>query len=197
LPAAAGAVAGIVGSSGGAELVGGLFVDWSEVLVVCDLADVAGAGVVDDGLELVVAGSVELNDGIGGGGGPGRPGGWPELPIGPPVLDSVGVGVADDDVSVGVGGTVKLGGCGGRLRLGGGGKEPGIGGVLGNDVVEDGAVVGTELVVDGAVVVGHPCLIRPGCGGQWWCSAATAWLREEPRGVSPSQCLPFSLAPAP
>lgn len=98
---------------------------------------------------------------------------------------------------VGVGMPVKLGGCGGRLRLEGGGTDPGIGALLGAAVVVDGPVVGVPVVVDGVVVLGQPCLTLSGCGGQWWCAAATAWLRGEPGGVCPSQCLPFSLAPAP
>jgi hypothetical protein len=155
----------------------------------------------DDAFGAVVPGDAEL---VGGGvelvcGGPGlwfgRPGGEPPLPTPEPVPGSDGVDA--DDVPGVVGSPLLVGGGIGdvQIRVGCGDLDPGVGEVA---VVVDGEGVGTVAVSDGELVAEQCRLILPLCPNKWWCSAAdTAGRREEPAGIWSSQCLLFSLAPAP
>ena len=117
-------------------------------------------------------------------------------------------GVVDADDVPGVVGSLLpvVGGTGDvQLRVGCGDLDPGIGEVAVVEGAEGvgiavvvGGEVGTVVVGDGEPVTGQCRLILPLCPNKWWCSAAdTAGRREEPGGIWSSQCLLFSLAPAP
>jgi hypothetical protein len=117
-------------------------------------------------------------------------------------------GVVDADDVPGVVGSLLpvVGGTGDvQLRVGRGDLDSGIGEVAVVEGAEGvgiavvvGGEVGTVVVGDGEPVTGQCRLILPLCPNKWWCSAAdTAGRREEPGGIWSSQCLLFSLAPAP
>ncbi|HEY3090685.1 MAG TPA: hypothetical protein VGJ59_21765 [Jatrophihabitantaceae bacterium] len=112
-----------------------------------------------------------------------------------------------DDVPGVVGSPLPAGGIGGiQVRVGGGDLDPAIGEVavvegtegVGIAVVVGGEGVGTGVVGDGELVAGQCRLVLSLCPNKWWWSAAdTAGRREELGGIWSSQCLFFSLAPAP
>jgi hypothetical protein len=156
---------------------------------------------VGGGVPVVGAGDVDVEGAMGLGGGlcfvnhPGRCGGT-ELgtPLPPSLPGSDGV-AEGDGVEVEGGSLPKLVGCGAGGCPGCGGSDSGIGDVA---PVVGVAVVGTEAVADGVFVAEQSRLPWPGCSDRCWsCVADTARLRGEPCCMSSSQCLPFSLAPAP